>query len=105
MKNLKLPSSYGIIQEEELRTISGGGELGDALNSFFNNLHLDDLFFGSGLISLSFTFVPMLLFNVVKVGFGVAKTIYDDLSKLFGFSDSTVETSASAARADSNSLF
>ena len=30
--------------QEELRSISGGGPLGDALDLFFSNLRLDDLF-------------------------------------------------------------
>ena len=68
MKNLQMPHSYISVSEEELRSISGGGPLGDALDLFFSNLRLDDLFFSGGLISLSFTFVPMLLFNVVKPG-------------------------------------
>ena len=61
MKNLQMPHSYISVSEEELRSISGGGPLGDALDLFFSNLRLDDLFFSGGLISLSFTFVPMLL--------------------------------------------
>ena len=60
MKNLQMPHSYISVSEEELRSISGGGPLGDALDLFFSNLRLDDLFFCGGLISLSFTFVPML---------------------------------------------
>ena len=60
MKNLQMPHSYISVSEEELRSISGGGPLGDALDLFFSNLRLDDLFFSGGLISLSFTFVPML---------------------------------------------
>ena len=39
-----------------------------------------------GLISFSFTFVPMLLFNVVKTGFGFAMDIYDHFSDRFSFS-------------------
>ena len=79
MKNLQMPHSYISVSEEELRSISGGGPLGDALDLFFSNLRLDDLFFSGGLISLSFTFVPMLLFNVVKTG-------YDTIADLFHFS-------------------
>ena len=67
MKNLQMPHSYISVSEEELRSISGGGPLGDALDLFFSNLRLDDLFFSGGLISLSFTFVPMLLFNVDRL--------------------------------------
>lgn len=81
-----MPSSYAVLPEEEQRTISGGGELGDALNNFFDNIHISDLFLGGGLISFSFTFVPMLLFNVVKTGVNVAFQVYNGLSRLLGFS-------------------
>ena len=67
-------------------SISGGGPLGDALDLFFSNLRLDDLFFSGGLISLSFTFVPMLLFNVVKTGFNFVVSAYDTIADLFHFS-------------------
>ena len=86
MKNLQMPHSYISVSEEELRSISGGGPLGDALDLFFSNLRLDDLFFSGGLISLSFTFVPMLLFNVVKTSFNFVVGAYDTLSNLFHFS-------------------
>lgn len=39
-----------------------------------------------GLISLSFTFVPMLLFNVVKTGFNFVVSAYDTIADLFHFS-------------------
>lgn len=91
MKELRLPSSYAALPEEEQRTISGGGELGDALSNFFDNMHLDDLFMGGGLISFSITFVPMLLFNVVKTGVSVAFSIYNNVSRFFGFSSETAE--------------
>lgn len=34
MKNLQMPHSYISVSEEELRSISGGGPLGDALDLF-----------------------------------------------------------------------
>ena len=86
MKNLQMPHSYASVPEEELYSISGGGPLGDALDLFFSNLRLDDIFFGGGLISFSFTFVPLLLFNVVKTGFNFVVGAYDTLSNLFHFS-------------------
>ena len=89
MKNLQMPHSYISVSEEELRSISGGGPLGDALDLFFSNLRLDDLFFSGGLISLSFTFVPMLLFNVVKTGFNFVVSAYDTIADLFHFSHET----------------
>lgn len=86
MKNLQMPHSYASVSEEELYSISGGGPLGDALDLFFSNLRLDDFFFGGGLISFSFTFVPLLLFNVVKTGFNFVVGAYDTISDLFHFS-------------------
>lgn len=90
MKNLQMPHSYISVSEEEQRSISGGGPLGDALDLFFNNLRLDDLFFSGGLISLSFTFVPMLLFNVVRTGYRVAEKLYDSFVARTGRSDETL---------------
>lgn len=86
MKDLQMPHTYSVVSEQEQRVISGGGPLGDALDLFFTNLHLDDFSFGGGLISFSFTFVPLLLFNVVKVGFRVLNGAYDSFAKLFHFS-------------------
>ena len=86
MKELQLPHACTFVSEEELYSISGGGPLGDALDLFFNNLRLDDFFFGGGLISFSFTFVPLLLFNVVKTGFNFVVGAYDTISNLFHFS-------------------
>lgn len=87
MKKLQMPSSYAELSAQEQYAVCGGGELGDALGSFFDNMHLDDFFYGGGLISFSFTFVPMLLFNVVKAGISVGVAIYRDLSKLFGYTN------------------
>ena len=38
MENLRMPASYATLPEEELPEIFGGGELGDALDSFTDNL-------------------------------------------------------------------
>lgn len=48
MEKLRTPASYATLPEEELPEIFGGGELGDALDSFTDNLHLDDFFFQGG---------------------------------------------------------
>lgn len=69
MKKLQLPSSYAVLSEEEQRIVSGGGEFKDAVNEFLDHLHLQDLILGRGLISFSISFVPMMLFTVVKTGF------------------------------------
>lgn len=107
MKNLQMPHSYISVSEEELRSISGGGPLGDALDLFFSNLRLHDLFFSGGLISLSFTFVPMLLFNAVKTGVVFGFKVYNTLSKWLGFRDDTVESAqryASQRRAEEKAV-
>ena len=90
MKKLQMPSSYAVLSAEEQCAVCGGGELGDALDSFLGNLHIDDFFFGGGLISLSFTFVPMLLFNVVRTGYRVAEKLYDSFVARTGRSDETL---------------
>ncbi len=86
MKDLRMPRTYTLVPEEEQSSISGGGPLGDALNLFFHNLHLDDFSFGGSLISFSFTFVPLLLFNVVKTGFKILNGAYDSFAEMFHFS-------------------
>ena len=50
MKKLPLPSSYAALSPEEQRAAFGGGEFGDAVGSFFDNLHLNDFFWNGGLI-------------------------------------------------------
>ena len=90
MKKLQLPSSYAVLSEEEQRTVSGGGELKDSLDDFFGSLHLYDFTMGGGLISFSITFVPMLLFNVVRTGYRVAEKLYDSFVARTGRSDETL---------------
>lgn len=86
MKNLQMPHSYASVPEEELYSISGGGPLGRCAGSFLQQPASGDFFFSGGLISFSFTFVPLLLFNVVKTGFNFVVGAYDTLSNLFHFS-------------------
>lgn len=89
MEKLHMPASYATIPEEELPEIVGGGELGDAWNSFTDHLHFDDFFFQGGILSISISFVPMLLFNVVTAGYRFAENVYNTLSNLFGFHNDT----------------
>lgn len=89
MENLRMPASYATLPEEELPEIFGGGELGDALDSFTDNLHLDDFFFQGGILSISISFVPLLLFNVVVSGYRFVENIYKNLSNWFGYHDDT----------------
>lgn len=80
MKKLQMPSSYAVLSAEEQRAACGGGEFSDAVSDFFNNLHLDDFFYGNDLISISISFVPMLLFQAVKLGVTASIAIYNELS-------------------------
>ena len=84
MKKLQLPSSYVALSPEEQRAAFGGGEFGDAVGSFFDNLHLNDFFWNGGLISFSFTFVPMLLFRMIKAGVQTGIKISQQLGRLLG---------------------
>ena len=81
MENLRMPASYATLPEEELP--------GDALDSFTDNLHLDDFFFQGGILSISISFVPLLLFNVVVSGYRFVENIYKNLSNWFGYHDDT----------------
>lgn len=90
MKELQMPSSYTAIPAEEQIQIGGGGELSDAWDRFTDQLRLDDFFFSGGILSLSFTFVPMLLFRVVGSAYRLAENVYVKLSNQFGFHDDTL---------------
>lgn len=45
---------------------------------------------GSGLLTFSISFVPMLLFNVIRTGYQAAETIYNKLSARYGYQDETL---------------
>ena len=92
MKKLQMPSSYAVLSAEEQRAVCGGGELGDALDSFLGNLHIDDFFFEGGLISFSFTFVPMLLFNVVRLGIRTAAVLYEQFGRILGLTSDAADS-------------
>ncbi len=62
----------------------GGSEFGDAVGSFFDNLHFNDFFWNGGLISFSFTFVPMLLFRVIKTGVQTGIKLSQQIGRLLG---------------------
>ena len=76
MKRIQMPSSYAVVTEEEKELLGGGGAFRDAWDSFTDHLRLNDFFFRGGLLSLSISFIPMLLFNVVKAGFHVAENVH-----------------------------
>ena len=76
MKRIQMPSSYAVVTEEEKELLGGGGAFRDVWDSFTDHLRLNDFFFRGGLLSLSISFIPMLLFNVVKAGFHVAVNVH-----------------------------
>ena len=90
MKELQMPASYGRIPEAEQFQIVGGGEQADAWNDFTDRLRQADLFFSGGVLSLSFSFVPMLLFHVFRAAYTFAELTYNNLVNWFGFHDDTL---------------
>lgn len=84
MKKLQLPSFYAALSPEEQRAAFGGSEFGDAVGSFFDNLHFGDFFWEGGLISFSFTFVPMLLFRMIKAGVQTGIKLSQQIGRLLG---------------------
>lgn len=61
MKHLCFPASYARLSEEEQCETIGGGDLRSAWSTFTDNLHFGDFSMGSGLLTFSISFVPMLL--------------------------------------------
>ena len=47
-----------------------------AWTSFTDHLRFTDFFFRGGLLSLSISFIPKLLFNVVKAGFNAVEGVH-----------------------------
>ena len=86
MKHLCFPASYARLSQEEQCETIGGGDLRSAWSTFTDNLHFGDFSMGSGLLTFSISFVPMLLFNVVKTGFNFVVSAYDTIADLFHFS-------------------
>ena len=56
--------------------LGGGGAFRDAWTSFTDHLRFTDFFFRGGLLSLSISFIPKLLFNVVKAGFNAVEGVH-----------------------------
>ena len=90
MKNLNFPASYAMLSEDEQRSAIGGG-FKDSWDSFVENLHMDDFFFSGGLISISISFVPMLLFNLVSSVYRIGESIYRNVTSWFGVRDDTFD--------------
>lgn len=95
MGNLNFPASYAAISEADQRSVTGGNEFSDALGDFFENIQFDNFFWGTSLITISFTFVPLLLFNVVKTGYFFVKDVSNSLLSLFAsLQQSSISTAA-----------
>ena len=94
MKKLQLPSSYAALSPEEQCAAFGGSEFGDAVGSFFDNLHFGDFFWEGGLISFSFTFVPMLLFRMVKAGVQTGIKLSQQISRFLGITRDAASATA-----------
>ena len=81
MQNLRMPAHYASIDLSEQRMIQGGGIVMDALGDFLDSLHLTDIYRGSSVIAISFTFVPALLFTaaraVVELGQELVGGVFD----------------------------
>ena len=73
MKRIQMPSSYAVVPDGEKALLGGGGAFRDAWTSFTDHLRFTDFFFRGGLLSLSISFIPKLLFNVVKAGFNAVE--------------------------------
>ena len=76
MKRIQMPSSYAVVPDGEKALLGGGGAFRDAWTSFTDHLRFTDFFFRGGLLSLSISFIPKLLFNVVKAGFNVVEDVH-----------------------------
>lgn len=76
MKRIQMPSSYAIVPDGEKALLGGGGAFRDAWTSFTDHLRFNDFFFRGGLLSLSISFIPKLLFNVVKAGFNAVENVH-----------------------------
>lgn len=90
MKYLCLPASYARLSEKEACETIGGGDFRTAWDDFTDHLQFGDFVMGGGLLSFSITFVPMLLFNVVRTGYRVAEKLYDSFVARTGRSDETL---------------
>ena len=84
MDHLKLPASCAFLSDEEQRTVSGGGPFMDAVDTFLTNLHLANFLWGNSFIAFSFTFVPSLLFNVVKTGVTIVVDVSTRIANFLG---------------------
>ena len=84
MEKLTMPAAYADLTTEEQYQTIGGGEFGTAIKTFFKNIRFGNVVWQDSFVSVSFTFVPTLLFNIFKVGYTVADTLITNISSLMG---------------------
>ncbi len=75
MKRIQMPSSYAVVPDGE-KPFLAAAAFRDAWTSFTDHLRFTDFFFRGGLLSLSISFIPKLLFNVVKAGFNAVEGVH-----------------------------
>ena len=83
MQSVRMPAHYAAIGTSEQRVIQGGGPVSDALVDFMDNLHLTDIYRGSSVIAISFTFVPALLFTAVRAVIGLSQELAGGILAMF----------------------
>ena len=81
MKRIQMPSSYAVVPDGEKALLGGGGAFRDAWTSFTDHLRFTDFFFRGGLLSLSISFIPKLLFKPSKAAEDL-QTYKNDMSAL-----------------------
>lgn len=80
MEKLSLPAAYAPLTQQEQEAVSGGGELSSAVKDFFSNFHFDGFSLGNAFVAISFTFVPFLLFNLIRTGYRFTKNVSDNVN-------------------------
>ncbi len=83
MQNLQLPAHYAEIRPQELCSITGGGEIGDAIGGFFDSLQLTDYRRGGSIFTVTFTFVPALLFTAVRSIYRLGNELVEGVVNIF----------------------
>ena len=86
MQNLRMPAHCAPIDPAEQRALTGGGPVTEAVGAFLDSLHLTDFYRGSSVFTISFTFVPALLFTavcaVLDLGQELVEGIYHIIQQL-----------------------
>ena len=92
MKKQQLPSSYTALSPEEQRAAFGGSEFGDAVGSLLDKLQVNEFCCTGVLTAVSFTFVLILLFRVIKTGVQTGIKLSQQIGRLLGITRETAVT-------------